>query len=231
MKIEYAVKRILRKHGKIDFLSRLNPDSSIMDAGCGNNSPFITKQILPDCHYTGLDVGDYNQTKPLSADRYIVTTAEEFPAEIARFPEAFDAVISNHNLEHCDDRKATLEAMLNALKVGGKLFLSFPCEQSVSFPRRGGTLNYYDDPTHKFSPPNFQETLGAIEKRGFEIEYSEKNYSPKMLRFVGWVVEMFSRARNKCMTGTWAYYGFESIIIARKIKQVPSGGGAPPPAS
>jgi SAM-dependent methyltransferase len=216
--IKYAAKRILRRHGKIDFLSRLNSGSSILDVGCGNNSPFLAKQILPDCNYTGLDVGDYNQTKPLSADTYIITTPEKFAGEIGRFSETFDAVVSNHNLEHCDDRTAALEAMLNALKVGGKLFLSFPCEQSVNFPRRAGTLNYYDDPTHKYSPPDFGEALAAIQRKGFEVEYSEKNYSPGGLRFVGWILEPLSRIRKKCMTGTWAYYGFESIIIARKIK-------------
>ena len=218
MNFKDATKKFLRKNGKIDFLSKLNANASILDVGCGNNSPFLTKKILPGCNYFGLDIGDYNQTKPLLADTYIVTTPQNFSYEISKFSESFDAIISSHNLEHCDDRKMTLDAMLNALKNGGKLFLSFPCEQSISFPKRGGTLNYYDDLTHKFSPPSFNEALISIRQKGFEVEYAERNYSPKILWLVGLVLEPLSRLRNKNMPGTWEYYGFESIIIAKKVK-------------
>jgi SAM-dependent methyltransferase len=218
MNYKDTMKKHLRKNGKTDFLSKLNSNSSILDVGCGNNSPFRTKQILPDCIYTGLDVGDYNQTKPLLAENYVITTPQNFSNEIAKFSKAFDAVISSHNLEHCDDREMTLTAMLEALKVGGKLYLSFPCEQSVNFPRRGGTLNYYDDSTHKFSPPNFNETLAYIKQKGFEIVYAERNYSPKILSLIGWACEPLSKLRNKIMVGTWEYYGFESIIIAEKVR-------------
>jgi SAM-dependent methyltransferase len=177
MNLKDSIKKFLRKNGKTDFLSKLNSDSSILDVGCGNNSPFRAKQILPNCVYTGLDVADYNQTKPLLADNYIITSPQNFSNEIARFSNVFDAVISTHNLEHCDDREMTLTAMLEALKIGGKLYLSFPCEDSINFPHRGETLNYYDDPTHKLSPLNFNETLAFIQLKGFDIVYAERNYS------------------------------------------------------
>jgi SAM-dependent methyltransferase len=214
------IKRILRRNGKSDFLSKLSSNSSILDVGCGNNSPFRTKDILPNCDYVGLDIGDYNQTKPIIADRYVLTTPQDFANEIGKFREIFDAVISSHNLEHCNDRDKTLQAMLGALKINGKLFLSFPCEESVGFPSRVGTLNYYDDSTHKLSPPNFDKTLSIIEVSGFEVEYAQKNYSPKILSFLGLICEPLSKMRNRVMIGTWEYYGFESIIIAKKVKQI-----------
>jgi len=217
MNIKDATKKFLQKNRKTDFLSKLSANSSILDVGCGNNSPFHTKQILPNCNYTGIDIGDYNQTKPMLADKYIVTTPQDFSIEIKKLSASFDAVISNHNLEHCEDRKSTLEAMLSVLKIGGRLFLSFPCEQSINFPKREGTLNYYDDSTHKFTPPNFIETLNSIKDNGFEIEYAERNYSPAILYLIGFVCEPLSKIRNRTMTGTWEYYGFESIIIAKRL--------------
>ncbi len=217
MNIKDLIKKILRKNGKTDFLSKLNSNSSILDIGCGNNSPFNTKKILPNCNYTGIDIGNYNQTKPFLADKYILTTPQNFSNEIKKFHKIFDAVISSHNLEHCIDRKSTLKAMLGALKIGGKLFLSFPCEQSINFPKRGGTLNYYEDLTHKLSPPNFIEIVTSIKKEMFEIEYAEKNYSPTILHLIGLACEPLSKLTNKNMLGTWEYYGFESIIIAKKI--------------
>lgn len=217
MNFKEATKKFLRKNGKTDFLSRLSCNAMILDVGCGNDSPFRTKGIIPNCDYTGIDIGDYNHTKPMVADKYIVTTPQSFSNEINKLPPYFDAVISSHNLEHCDDRKATLEAMLSVLKIGGRLFLSFPCEESINFPKREGTLNYFDDSTHKLSPPNFMETLTLIKDKGFEIEYANKNYSPFVLRLIGLLCEPLSKFKNRNMIGTWEYYGFESIIIAKRL--------------
>ena len=219
MNIKDLIIKIIRPNGKIDFLFSLPSDALILDVGCGNNSPYRVKKILPQSVYTGIDVGDYNQTEHNNSDRYIITSPEEFSSEISKFSEEFDAVISSHNLEHCDHRDETLEAMLGALKVGGKLFLSFPCEQSILFPKRGGTLNYFDDSTHKLTPPKFDSVLLTLEKFEFEVVYSNKNYKPTLLRLVGLILEPVSRLKNRNLLGTWEYYGFESIIIAKKTQR------------
>jgi SAM-dependent methyltransferase len=218
MNLKIILKKILRPNGKVDFLSKLCPGVSILDVGCGNNSPFDTKIILPNCNYTGIDIDNYNQVKPLLADNYFIVKPQNFSNDISDLPGLFDVVISSHNLEHCHDRKSTLEAMMSKLKIGGKLFLSFPCESSINFPKRDGSLNYYDDLTHEGLPPSFAETLKIINGRGFKIDFAQKNYSPAILRLVGLVSEPISKLRKKIMIGTWEYYGFESIIIATKLK-------------
>lgn len=218
MTLKDTIVRFLRKNGKVDFLSGLEPCCSILDIGCGNNSPFRTKQVLPYCVYTGLDIESDDQTGSLFADNYIVTTPQDFSLEITRFSKKFDAVISSHNIEHCNDREMTLRALLEAVKIGGKLYFSFPCERSVNFPSRRGTLNYYDDPTHQLSPPDFEKTLQCIEGSGFEIIYSTRNYSPIILWVIGFVCEALSSIRNRNMLGTWEYYGFESIIVAERVR-------------
>ena len=216
MNLRNFLARILRRNGKTDFLSRQKHNVFILDVGCGNNSPFQVKRILPKCNYIGLDIGDYNQTKPLLADKYILTTPNEFHTEIEKFNEYFDVVISSHNIEHCNDRDAVLMAMMKSIKKGGQIFMAFPCEESVNFPRRGGTLNYFDDDTHLYSPPNFRDIIRSLNTNGFSIIFSQKNYSPIILRIYGFIVEPISKIRNKVMRGTWEYYGFESIIIAKK---------------
>ncbi len=188
----------------------------ILDVGCGNNSPFKFKRILPNCDYTGLDVADYNIEKPEIADQYIITTPQEFSKEIDKFDEDFDIVVSAHNLEHCYDRDSVLLNMLKAVKKEGFVFLSFPTEKSVNFPSRKGTLNYYDDSTHMFGPPNFNEVIKVLEENDFDTYFSQKNCSPIILRFLGFLIEPISKMKNKILRGTWEYYGFESIIIAQK---------------
>jgi SAM-dependent methyltransferase len=203
-------------HGKRAFLAGLHPRASILDVGCGNNSPSQTKAVLPDCQYTGIDIGDYNQTRPNCADVYVVTTPERFAESIAELGCSFDAVISSHNLEHCNDRQATLLAIMKAARPGGRLYLSFPCEQSTGFPRRKGTLNYYDDLSHTGSPPDFRGILATLKENNFEIAVACKNYRPPVLRLIGTLTEPFSMASGKVLYATWARWGFESIIIATK---------------
>lgn len=216
MNIKSLLKKYLRPLGRVDFLSTLPSNSVIFDVGCGNNSPFNTKNILPDCIYYGIDVGDYNLRNPECADFYIKTTPANFHLEILKFKNEFDAVISSHNLEHCDNRYLVLDAMLSSVRPGGYIFISIPCEQSINFPSRRGTLNYFDDSTHNDIPPNYDKLIEAIKSNGFSLRFSCKRYSPLFLRITGFVLEPLSRLLNKVLPGTWEYYGFESIIIARK---------------
>ena len=183
---------------KLAFMAQFQLDTSpeILDVGCGNNSSFAAKNILPSCIYTGIDIGDYNQTKPNMADKYILTSSECFADEISKFKNYFDAVISSHNIEHCDDREKTIKAMLDSIKPGGQLFISFPCENSVNFPNRNGTLNYYDDSTHTLLPPNFMALIETLEKAGFKIEFASKQYRPFMKWLRGFINEKKSRHQN-----------------------------------
>lgn len=208
--------KIFRNKGLFGFLNKLQKRSKILDVGCGNNSPYIVKTLYEDFYYTGLDIGDYNQIDQNIADEYIITEPENFANKIYNYDGVFDGVISSHNLEHCDDRKQTLLAMLRALKKGGLIYLAFPCMESINFPKRKSTLNYYTDPTHKLLPPDYQEILEILNKNNFEILVNEKQYKPSFLWFVGLLQEPFARFNNRIYQGTWAYYGFETIIWARK---------------
>ena len=141
--------------GKTTFLKSLRENASVLDVGCGNNSPVNFKFLRPDFRYIGIDVGDYNQVfDPKSvADEYLVVAPNEFASAVERYEGVMDGVVSAHNLEHCNEPRRVLVAMANALKIGGRMYLSFPCERSVYFPKRAGCLNFYDDNTHTVAPP------------------------------------------------------------------------------
>lgn len=216
MQILYFIKKFLRPRGKIDFLTLLPKNSFLLDVGCGSNSSRLVKEVLPFCTYTGVDIIDYHQTKPSMADFYVVTTPDNFSNFISTFKNKFDAVISSHNLEHCNDRVEVIENMLNSLKVGGFIYLSFPSDSSINFFSRRGTLNYFDDPTHQGLPPDFNSILSKLEQFNFELIFISKNYKPYLLSIFGFFMEPLSILFSRNMIGTWEYYGFESIIIARK---------------
>ena len=218
-KLKIFLKILNRPNHMYDFLNSLDKDSSILDVGCGNDSVFYIKQISKKFKYTGIDIHDYNlsdRNKSL-IDDYIIVEKEFFSQRIFEIENKFDAVICSHNLEHCDKRMDTLLAMMNSVEVGGKLYLSFPCEESINFPKRSGTLNYYDDQTHKETPPNFRDILNIIRENHFSIEFSCKRYRPLFPWLIGLLFEPFSSISKKKFTGTWELYGFESIIQAKKL--------------
>jgi SAM-dependent methyltransferase len=220
-KFDSRIKSLLRTRGKDAFIRKLDLRASILDVGCGNDSALKIKSVRPDLHYIGLDVEDYYQTVPVNqiADRYILTSSKDFDAAIAQFRSELDAVISSHNLEHCDDPAAVLRAMCQSLKVGGRMYLAFPCERSVSFPRRKGTLNFYDDLSHRFCP-RYAEVLRALTDGGLQIEYCAQMYRPVLLALMGLLLEPMSRALGRIMPlgTTWALYGFETVIWSKKVR-------------
>ena len=197
------------------FIDRLGPGASVLDIGCGNNSPYKVKSQRPDIYYVGLDIIDYNQTAPLLADEYHLVEASEFAASIRGIGRKFDAVISSHNIEHCAEPGAVIDAIGAVLEPGASLYMSFPSEASAGFPSRTGCLNFYDDPTHR-ELPRFSDIVSKLRDMGCQIVASDPRYRPPLLRTIGMVQEPFSRLSGRTLFGTWSLYGFESVIWARK---------------
>lgn len=213
----HALVTWLRPRGKLAFLKALPAGAQVLDVGCGNNSPRDAKVLRPDLVYTGLDVGDYNQQDSIHyADAYILVPPAGFASAIAAHEGRFDAVVSSHNLEHCDDPAAVLQAMSAALRPGGVMFLAFPCEASVRFPRRRGSLNFFDDATHQ-AVPRWDDVLETLRSCGVTLVYTSRRYRPKLLASVGLLLEPLGSllGRNMPAGSTWALYGFESVVWAR----------------
>jgi SAM-dependent methyltransferase len=205
------------KYEKYSFLRLCPQNVRLLDVGCGNDSPRNVKASRPDIYYVGIDVDEYNQSDAsrMAADQYIIVPSQEFAPRIRSMRGEFDVVISNHNLEHCDDPATCLAAMLEALRPGGRIFLAFPCEQSVGFPSRAGTLNFFDDPTHK-TVPKFDSVRSVIAAHGLRLDVVCRRYRPLSRVIQGLKAELRSRRERRVLPGTWALYGFETIIWASK---------------
>lgn len=218
-RVKMSFLRLFSSKSKAAFLSNFRGKNvSLFDVGCGTNSPAFIKAILPDCHYSGLDVSVHQQDSDSIdfADSFELCSPAEFGSVIERRDSCFDVVVSSHNIEHCNERSRVLLAMLKSLKSGGNLFLSFPSEASVFFPKRDGCLNYYDDVTHTDQPPEFDAICKLILSQGFDISYSSRRYRPLVPACIGIFLEPVSFFKKRTLPGTWALYGFESIIHATK---------------
>lgn len=203
--------------GKLDFLRRLPGDSRILDLGCGNNSPKITKEILPNCYYVGIDVGNYNQNSDIPADEYLIVSPDKFNGSISIYNNSMDAAISSHNVEHCLDGYGAIDALAKSLKIGGKAYISFPSFDSKNFPSRTGTLNYYDDLGHNSEPPDFGKVISALSANGLRIDYATTRHQPPLSWVMGLGTENSSVESGNLKDGTWAYWGFETVIWAERV--------------
>jgi SAM-dependent methyltransferase len=205
------------RRGKGGFVRTIRPNGRVLDVGCGNNSPMWFKNIRPDLLYTGIDIEDYNQASDPRkfANDYVICAPDDFAEVIEGFRGQFDAVVSSHNLEHCNEPDRVLKGMIGALRAGGRLYLSFPCESSVTFPHRVGTLNFFDDPTHK-TVPKWTEVVATIRGAGCSIEFAAQRYRPLPLLLRGLFLEPVCAVRRRVAWdgSTWALYGFESVIWA-----------------
>jgi SAM-dependent methyltransferase len=213
--VKNRLSRSASPHGWRAFVASVKRDGTVVDVGCGNNSPYKLKTQRPDINYIGIDVGDYNQTSPILADEYIVTNSDSFPSAIEGLAGRADAVISSHNIEHCGDQGRVLRAMAAALRPSGLMYISFPSEASAHFPSRRGCLNFFDDPTHK-ALPKFDQIGTELRQLGCELLVSEPRYRPIILYLAGALLEPLAKRRQSTMFGTWAFYGFESILWLRK---------------
>lgn len=220
LRLSLYLKAFLRPHAKIYFILKIDHFSSILDVGCGNNSPLITKLLKPQCYYTGIDIHDYNQASINCADEYIIFKKESFHNGISTLPLKYDIVICNHNIEHVNNRKKTLISIFSKIKDNGQIYLAFPSKKTINLPSRKPILNYFDDDTHKGKPPDFFYLIKLLKKNNFEIIYSTENYQPFFLYFIGFLLEPISRILNRNLLGTWVYHGFESIIIAKKVIKI-----------
>lgn len=203
-------------HRKKQFIIELSAGSRLLDVGCGNHAPSFAKSLNSSIHYTGIDIAPYeiDAADYAAADELSFVAAESFAESLRSWgPQYFDAAIASHVLEHVDDREGTIRALAFALRPGGRVYYAFPNERSTRFPTRGGTLNYYDDETHRGSPPSVDEVIAISAEEGVFIQERYDPYRPVMRRLVGLLQEPSSRLQNRVLAGTWALWGFETILV------------------
>ena len=93
---------------KFQYVRHRLPSASIriLDIGCGNNSPSVTKRWFPSCHYTGADIQRYNLSgeDDKAMDAFYLLGADG--SGYAAIPDgSYDFVILNHVLEHMRSRR------------------------------------------------------------------------------------------------------------------------------
>ena len=217
--------KYLKRPFKFDCLNPLlKKGFKLLDVGCGNHSPSSTKWYYPEIEYYGVDkFRDYNLDDRDFACIHTFFQDDLDGSDLKQIPENyFDCIIFAHVIEHLKNGEDVLLRLINKLKRGGIIYLEFPHARSLFFPRMkrpifGGTLNFYDDPTHvRIYEKQLLEIL--LKQNNCEIVRSGRRISMKRILlfpvyFLGSIIE-FKHINGGLF---WDILGFADYIVARRL--------------
>jgi SAM-dependent methyltransferase len=194
----------------------------ILDIGCGNNSPSVTKRWFPGCHYTGADIQRYNLNGEDDAamDAFYLLGADGSGYDA--IPDgSYDFVILNHVLEHMTEPTPVLAALCRKLKPGGFIWIAFPSLRSLGLPpSKDETLQFCDDPTHVYVP-DVREVANILLANGVKVVHAGRSREG-MLTTLGDAVKLVKRLLKKMFTGKfsgrgmWYLLGFEDHVLGQR---------------
>ncbi len=162
----------------------MSPHAKVLDVGCGDFSRvhrYIGRR-RPDLTIVGIEKFEGASIYgPLAKppDRGRGQPYRRYPCDIEseRFPfeaETFDGVYFSHVIEHLGHQRRVLDEINRVLRPGGLLYIETPGPASTRFhrprwiaPSFGGTINYYDDPTHLDKPYTTQLLSASLRSAGF----------------------------------------------------------------
>lgn len=209
--------------GKLKYFRRRigNSKVEVLDIGCGNHSPSITKHWLPNCIYSGADIAEYNLDED---DRYAMDhffLVEDDGTGYECIPEGkFDVVIMNHVVEHMNDPLTTLSLVCRKLKPGGMIYIAFPSIHSFSLPSATrGTMHFCDDETH-VRVVDVKDVCQTLLDNSVKVLHAGRPIDLGRYLF-GSISYPIQRLR-KMLTGRfsarglWCFAGFEDIVLGVK---------------
>lgn len=192
----------------------------ILDVGCGNHSASRTKKYYPNCIYYGLDRDkNYNNgTADFKAmKKFYEVDLSRNVNNLKTVPnDFFDCIILSHVIEHLINGKDVVLGCLPKLKNGGIIYIEFPSPRSVYLPSMRGTLNFYDDASHK-KIYQIKEIENLLKSKNFSIIKSGIRRSPKRILFLP-IYLLVSLIYTGYVAGHvfWDILGFSDYIIAKK---------------
>lgn len=211
------VRSALPKHG-----------ACILDVGCGNHSPGITKRYLPDCEYHGV----FNERWNLDAeddacmDELFKLDLNDTAALSGVPGEKYDAVICSHILEHINEPYELCAALVTKVKPGGVAYIEVPSKKSLTLPGAAngwlifrGCLNFRDDETHK-ELVELTRIARIFREAGYKVTGPKARWMlRRVLLFPFYCVGCLITKGFVPASVLWDVTGFAEYIIARRVNE------------
>lgn len=201
------------------------PGIKILDVGCGNHSPSLTKRYYPQCHYAGLDHDRWNRDEDDDAlmDEFYAIDLEK-PHELIRIPnDNFDIIFCSHVLEHVTQPQAVLKRLIPKLRTGGAIYIEVPSSRSLRLPRARngwmgirGCLNFFDDPTHK-APVLVKDIADTLAIAGLEVHHVGRRFLWRRVILLPFYAIAGLILRGYVPASVmWDILGFADVVVATR---------------
>lgn len=196
-----------------------NDALKVLEIGIGNDSPSRFKKLFPNSVYHGIDKDlsyNLNSLSINSIDKfYKIDLETETLTSISN--NFYDYILIAHVIEHINNGENVIKEISKKLKKLGVIYIEYPRKESANFPSMKGTLNFYDDPTHKrFYDINVLSKI--LEEEGLRI--IKAGVKRDISRIIG---IPFMAFKSFFVLGYirgsifWDLLGFANVIIAKKF--------------
>ncbi len=192
---------------------------SVLEAGAANGSPEMFFRYCKGYEYDAVDI-----TKECVSEKGMKLVNKFFIADLEKdgleeIPSGYyDYVTVAHVIEHLENGEEAVKNLSRKLKTGGLMYIEYPSEKSARFPSMKGTLNFYDDPTHKRFY-DIQALMSLLVNEGFEILKS--GIKRDIFRIIGipfMVIKSLLTLGYIRGSAFWDLFGFAEYILARRVK-------------
>jgi 2-polyprenyl-3-methyl-5-hydroxy-6-metoxy-1,4-benzoquinol methylase len=201
------------------------PGARVLDVGCGNHSPALTKRHFPRCVYHGIDSSRWNRDAEDDAamDRFFDLDLEQPDALDAVEDGAYDAVFCSHVLEHVGEPYAVAGKLASKLAREALLYIEVPSGRSLKLPRARdgwfgirGVLNFWDDETHR-TMVDLSRLRAALEDQGYRVTPPRyRRLWRRCLLLPAYVLAGLAWRGYVPASVVWDVAGFAQYVVARR---------------
>lgn len=212
--------KLLKKEGR-NIRNIQNQTRNFLDLGCGNSSPNKFEILFKrSMQYFGVDRQEYNMRKfDKKQMKYIIMDLESTKLKTIFSNVKFDMINFSHVIEHLDNGIEVIKQLRDLQPIGGLLYIETPSEESVNFHHKNviGTLNFYDDKTHKEVYP-LENLVSVLTNCDYKILKCGKRTDIRRILFYLFPDIFFSLLKipvNGAML--WDIKGFANFILCKAI--------------
>ena len=185
------------------FMPYLQPTDTVLDFGCGTGGMLhlLSEQVR---NAEGLEVNPHAAESARTLGLTVYSSLSELPQG-----PVYDAVVSNHVLEHVRDASTTLERVRGSVKPGGLLLLKLPLEDWRARDQRRW---FKDDIDHHLQTWTPRLIGNVLFEAGYEVEEARvvtSAWHPKLFplarlglgKLAFWAVAVLKKRRQLFVVG------------------------------
>jgi SAM-dependent methyltransferase len=208
------LKQWFEKPVRFDYIGRyMQEGAEYLDVGCGDKAPYSTFKYYLSISYSGID---YHDIEGKSTMKFFFNCDLE-NNDLYEIPDNYyDIIILSHIIEHITNGEQLLRNLIRKLKTGGILYIETPNEISLRLPSWYGTLNFYDDPTHKRLYSQ-DELCTILRNNNCSIVTSRIRHNIKrIILFPFYALHSLFVSKKLNAVVLWDIVGFAHYVIGRK---------------